>query len=281
VPFLGMAVVWMLLWRTTADSPAARRLFGFTAAALALAAVGAAFGLLAPGHRELAAAWLRFYWFRLADVAVPLGLSLLAVRWFAENKMRVAMALAIAVAAFHAADCAVLRLFADLPWGERQVDGVAWRAACLWATGQPVRPLFPRQPRADRLRNFGDWLDVCRWAADPRNTPPDACFLIPRNAQTFRWYTARGEVGNWKDAPQGAASLVQWGQRMQDIYATGKSPTEGEYYNSLAGAGAARLRDLAKKYGADYLVTQVSTPTIERELRVVYRNDSFVVFKMQ
>jgi hypothetical protein len=281
VPFLVMTAVLLLLWRTTAYSAAARRLFGFTVAALALAAIGAVFGLLTPGHRELAARWLRFYWFRLADVAVPLGVSLLGVRWFAERKMRAAMAMAIVVAALHAVDCAVLRLFADPPFGERQVDGVAWRAACLWTTGRPVRPLFPRQPRADKLRNYGDWLDVCRWIADPRNTPPDACFLIPRNAQTFRWYTARGEVGNWKDAPQGASSLVEWRERIHDIYATGNSPPQEEYFSSLADAGAARLRDLAEKYGADYLVTQVSTPQIERELHVVYRNDSFEVFKMR
>ena len=49
------------------------------------------------------------------------------------KKIRMALALAVAVALFHVADCAVLRLFADPPFAERQVDGAAWRAACLWA----------------------------------------------------------------------------------------------------------------------------------------------------
>ena len=230
-------------------------------------------------HRELAAHWLHFYWFRLADVAVPLGLSLAAVRWFSERKMRVAYALSVAVASFHVADCAVIRLFADPPFIERQVDGAAWRAASLWAVGQPLRPLFPRQPRADKLRNYADWLDVCRWASDPRNTPPDARFIVPRIACTFRWYSGRGEVANWKDSPQDAASLKIWWERIQDIYATGNPPPQDKYYNSLADAGAARLRALAEKYHADYLVTQIGGELLP--LPAVYQNDAFVIYKMR
>jgi hypothetical protein len=281
VPFLVMAFAWLLLWKTAANSPAARRLRGFTVAALALAAIGTVFGLLGRAHPAFAARWMHFYWFRLADVAVPLGLSIAAVRWFAERKMRAAIALAIGVAVFHAADCAVLRLFADPPFGERQVDGAAWRAACLWTAGRPLRPIFPRQPRADRLRNFDDWLKVCCWVADPQNTPPEARFLVPRNAQTFKWYAARGEVVNWKESPQDAAGLVAWWARIQDIYATGNPPPQEEYYSSLADAGAARLRDLARKYRADYLVTQVSVPLLEPELKLLYKNDSYVVYDMR
>jgi hypothetical protein len=276
VPYLLMVGAWLLLWRTASDSPPTRRLRGFIAAALVMAIIGAGFGLLGLSNRALAAKWLHFYWFRLADVAVPLGLAMFTIRWFIEQKMRVALALAIGVAMFHAADCAVLRAFADPPFGERQVDGVAWRAACLWATGHPTR--FPRQPRADRLRDYADWLDVCRWIADPRHTPSDARFIIPRAAQTFKWYAARGEVVNWKESPQDAASIVAWKKRIRDIYATGH-PAPDEYYTSLAGAGAARLRQLAEKYQADYLVNQVSVPL--PELRELYRNDGFVVYKLR
>ena len=67
---------------------------------------------------------------------------------------------------------------------------------------------------------------------------------------------------NWKETPQDAASLVLWWQRIQDIYATGKLPPRDKFYVSLADAGAPKLQELAKKYDADYLVTQVSLPML-------------------
>ena len=63
-----------------------RRLRGFTLAALVIALVGAAISLLGLYNRPLAAGWMRFYWFRLADVAVP-GPCLLSVRWFVARKI--------------------------------------------------------------------------------------------------------------------------------------------------------------------------------------------------
>ena len=153
----------------------------------------------------------------------------------------------IAVAAFHAVDCLVLKLFAAPPFAERQVDGTAWRSACLWATGKPQRPLFPRQPRADKLRNYADWIDVCRWVSDPAHTPPDARFLIPRMASTFKWYSGRGEVVNWKDSPQDAASLVAWWKRIQDVYATGNPPPLEKFATSLATVGVPKLAGVGQE----------------------------------
>ena len=279
VRFLWLVLLWLLLRPTASGDPAARRLWAYTAAAVVIALVGAAISLLGLYDRALAAGWMRFYWYRLADVAVPLGLALLAVRWLVRRRMRVALAAVTAAAVFHAADCAVLKLFSDPPFVERQVDGAAWRAACLWASGRPERPLFPRQPRADKLRNYGDWVDVCRWVSDPAHTPPGARFLIPRAASTFKWYAGRGEVVNWKETPQDAAGVVTWWNRIQDIYATGNPPPEDKYFMSLADAGAPRLRELAKKYEADYLLTQTSLPMLP--LPIEYQNESFVVYKMR
>ncbi len=279
LPFLWIVGLWLLLWPTVSNSPGAKRLRGFTAAAVVIALVGAAISLLGLYDRALAAGWMRFYWYRLLDVAAPLGLSLFGVRWFVERKMRVALVTVIAVAAFHAVDCVVLKQFSDPPFADRQVDGMAWRAACLWATGQARRPQFPRQSRADKLRNYGDWVDVCRWVSDPEHTPPDARFLIPRTAFTFKWYAGRGEVVNWKETPQDAASLVDWWKRIRDIYATGNSPPRETFYISLADAGAPKLQELAKKYEADYLVTQLSVPLLP--LPWLYKNESFVVYDLR
>ena len=279
LPFLLLVGFWLLLWPSVADSPGARRLWGFTASAAVIALIGAAISLLRLYDPALAAAWMRFYWYRLVDVAVPLGLALLSVRWFVQQKMRVALATVIAVAAFHAVDCVVLKSFCDPPSAERPVDGEAWRSACLWVVGRSERPLFPRQPRADKLRKYGDWLDVCHWVSDPRHTPPTTRFLIPRSAYTFSWYAERGEVVNWKEIPQDAASLVEWGKRIEKIYGTGNPPPQDAYYSSLADAGADKLQEVAKEYEADYLVTQVSVPMLP--MPAVYHNESFVVYKMR
>jgi hypothetical protein len=198
----------------------------------------------------------------------------------------------------------VLRLFADPPFAERQVDGVAWRAARMWSADlisdiearnwrqfdidlnrvpetaqRQARPLFPRQPRADKLHDYAEWLDVCQWIADPQHTPPEARFLVPRIAYTFKWYAGRGEVVNWKESPQDAAGLHEWWRRIQEVYATGNRAPQDIYFGSLAERGAPRLQALAREYQADYLVTQVSIPLLP--LPVVYKNDAFVVYKMK
>ena len=87
-----------------------------------------------------------------------------------------------------------------------------------------------------------------------------------------RWSTGRR-------APQDAASLEEWWRRIQDVYATGNRPPLDKYYSSLADAGAPRLRQLAKTYEADYLVTQASQPLLP--LPVVYQNAAFVIYKMR
>jgi hypothetical protein len=283
-PFLLLVGLWLLLWPTASDSPGARRLRGFTAVAVVIALVGTAISLLSLYDQAMAAEWMRFYWYRLADVAVPLGLALASVRWFVQRKMRVALATAIVMAAFHAVDCFVLKLFSDSPLADRQVDGQAWRSAGLWAIGQPEqpeRPLFPRQSRADRMRHWRDWIDVCGWVSDPQHTPPHARFLVPRTVSTFKWYAGRGEVVDWKEAPQDAASLKAWWDRIQDVYATGNQPPLDRYYASLADVGAPKLQELAKRYEADYLVTQVSVPLLSPPFEIKYKNDSFVVYKLR
>ena len=60
------------------------------------------------------------------------------------------------------------------------------------------------------------WRDACDWIAE--HTPPDAVFLTPRYQQTFKWFAGRSEAANWKDVPQDAAKLVEWWQRMQELY---------------------------------------------------------------
>jgi hypothetical protein len=95
-------------------------------------------------------------------------------------------------------------------------------------------------------RTYDDWRQACHWIAE--NTPADACFITPKMQQTFKWYAQRSEVCCWKDVPQDAVRLIEWWQRQRDLYPR-KVAVGG-----LAAHGEQRLRELAKKYGADYVV---------------------------
>ena len=74
---------------------------------------------------------------------------------------------------------------------------------------------------------------------------------------------------------------MAWWDRIQDVYATGNQPPLDRYYSSLADAGALKLQELAKRYEADYLVTQASVPLLPPPFEINYKNDSFVVYKIR
>jgi Domain of unknown function (DUF6798) len=208
------------------------RLRSFVAAAVGIAAAGMAISLLACCDADLAAGLLRYYWFRMSDVMVPLGVSLLAAavlcRWQAQRHPLFALALTAAL------------LAAGAHLGQQ-----------MW-----LRQTYPR-PRADwGVADFEDYEEICRWAAE--HTPPDALFLVPRMSQTFRWHTGRAEVVTRKDLPQDAPGIVEWWRRLTTIY--GRADGEPPWYDSPAELGAERLRRLGEEFGADYVVTSAQPP---------------------
>jgi hypothetical protein len=204
------------------------RLRAFVAAAVGISAVGMSIGLLAPNHADLAAALLRYYWFRTSDVMVPLGAALvlgaILYRWQATRPAWHRMGL---VAALLVVGC--------------QLGETIWR-----------RHLDPRPPADFGIANVAAWREACEWAA--AETSPDAVFLTPRLAQTFRWYAGRAEVVNRKDIPQDARGIVEWRRRNELIHGMpAGSPTA--WRESLAELGSRRLRELGAEFGADYVIT--------------------------
>jgi hypothetical protein len=89
VRFALLTAAWALVSRPTAGDPTASRLRAFVLGSLAIALVGALLSLAERWDPVWAAPWLRYYWFRLSDIAVPLGMALasaaLAVRWLASR----------------------------------------------------------------------------------------------------------------------------------------------------------------------------------------------------
>jgi len=224
------------------------------AGAVAISMAGILIAYATSGRPDWAAALLRYYWFRLADVAVPVGVAigvpLLVVRSKPSRPQwaKCATALMILVAAAHLGYYAIRRPFPDIPraYGLNPSD-------------------FPR------------WRHACEWIAHSGEIPPGARFLTPRLCRTFKWYTGHSEVVTWKDIPQDAQSIVEWWQRLEEVYATGSFDPWEQWYPSLADEGVDRLRVLASQYEANYVLT-AAEPRLD--LPVLYENGSFVVYRV-
>ena len=130
-----------------------------------------------------------------------------------------------------------------------------------------MRPQWGAEPTA--------WQDACEWVARSGQIPPDARFITPRLAQTFKWYAGRGEVVNWKEIPQDAAAIVKWKRRIDGLYVAGRDRPHDE---SLADLGAKRLQDLGERYKAAYVIT-VTQPRLD--LPVLYKNSTYIIYQLR
>lgn len=225
----------------------------FAWGAVALAAIGFAIELALWTWPATAAALLRYYWFRLTDVAVPLAVALetgaLVAAGLRDGARWSVWALAGAIA------------LAAGPLGVIVVE--------RWSNPIPLADSAMRDPAA--------WADACQWIAE--NTPPDAVFLTPRLAASFKWRTGRAEVATHKDIPQDARHMVQWFDRLQALYYY-QIGEHDEPFNSVGELGTERAAALARRYGAKYIVSDRDYPLA---LRAIYPdrdhpNDQYVVY---
>ncbi len=252
VRFVLLGVLWLALCELLPAQSPLRRLRLFVAVALCIAIVGAALALLQFVDRMMAASLLRFYWFRLADVALPLGVALVGPR-AVEGMMRSAprraalwLSIVIGLLAVH-----------YLPLAYQRLE--------------------PGVPRADRLPDYPAWRDVCAWIASNAEIPPDAIWLTPRANQTFKWYTSRPEVVTWKELPQDPAGICQWWQRLGDIY--GYASTPGKLmHSSLSSVPLEQLLAAARKYNATFLLADRKT---DLPLKRLYANGSYAVYDLR
>jgi hypothetical protein len=108
--------------------------------------------------------------------------------------------------------------------------------------------------------------------------PPNARFITPVMAQTFKWYAGRAEVANWKEIPQDAESIVAWWQRIKRLRAAECEVVWSHGDNAVAEHRAAQLRRLAADYQADYAITPATPPL---PLTAAYKNQAFTIYRLQ
>ncbi|MCA9127795.1 MAG: hypothetical protein KDB22_11945 [Planctomycetales bacterium] len=169
--------------------------------------LGLCIDLLFSGPRPaLASSWLRFYWFRWSDVAVPLAVTLTVFRWISLQILPKREALVQPTIGQR-----------TLAWGTLSI-------AVLCNVGQIHHNWQMTVPIADRLvvnsvgpiqvstARYQDWLAACRWIRE--NSPEDSLWFTPKYQQTFKWHTGRAEVVCWKDVPQDNRSVHEWYRRI-------------------------------------------------------------------
>ena len=234
------------------DASGPKRLTAFVVGSLVIAAVGVELGMWAEFAPGPAAGLLRFYWFRLSDVVVPLAVALLATLW-------------------------VSRLFGERPTQARWIAAILLSISAIHLGGFALERPPGTLPRGDKRVRHPEWRLACEWIAQSPLIPRDAVFLTPMESQTFKWRARRAEVVTRKDIPQDARTIVAWWSRLQEIHATRSCDPEYQWYASLTARGEAALRRLGAKYGADYLLTEAK-PRLALEL--LYANRVYAVYRI-
>lgn len=230
-----------------------RRLRSFVLATIAFACCGFLISLVLRHHETAAASVLRYYWYRLYDVALPLGVALLVTRltaWLLEEKRTlgvVLLVLAIFFSGRHVAD----------RWWQRLHTDVA--------------------PADRKMRDPADWHEVLHWVRE--NTPPDAHFMTPRINQTFTWHTGRSEVVTHKDMPQDAEGIVQWWRRLNALYPPYEDDGRTKRH-SLGWQDDQTLLALAREYGADFLIVRNDRPLAAQHFRLRFQNNHYRVYEV-
>ncbi len=228
------------------------RMVQFAWGAAVLVLVGLTIELVWSHDPLLAARLLRYYWYRLSDFGVPAAVALAATALTC-----LAMAQRKAFGAWS--------LLASVVYTGWYLADVAGR-----------RALNPVPPADSRMADFKAWTDACDWIAE--NTSANSLFLTPRLNHSFKWRTGRPEVVNRKDIPQDARGILEWNRRIKDIYYyEGAAGLVGPI-DSLGQLGDERVRQLAKKYGADYVLSDRSQLL---SLPRAYRNEEYVVYRIE
>jgi hypothetical protein len=115
----------------------------------------------------------------------------------------------------------------------------------------------------------GAWRRVQAWAR--LNTPRDAVFLTPPEQTGFRVFSERTIVGEWKDGTQqyfDDGFAREWDARMREL--------DAQRFLELP---SARILELARRYGASYVVLPRSAA--RKDLDLAFRTPGFDVYHVR
>lgn len=224
---------------TRTEARTTRSRLNFWNGFVACAGLFALAGLLV-GWGPRTAGLLKFYFFRLYDVALPLAVAhqwalVLGETLEKRDWRRGAWGTALGIATV--------------------LTALAIGAALFWKQQRPT-------PTGEEIRDFHT---ACRWIRE--HTPADALVLTPRNNATFRWQAQRSQYVSNKDVPQDAPSVLEWHRRLAYVKA---------FRDTLGDDGwtPAALARLHRETTINYVLAWRSDAHTSRP---VFENGSFIV----
>lgn len=192
-------------------------------------------------YYELRMNLLKFYPFRLFDVALPILVSIQLAILLSERRL----------------------LSVILPTRSRAIIIAACFGTALFLnTG---RGSIDRMTDAQR----SDWIDLCQWVKE--NTPQDSLIFTPKESRSFKWFAERAEYVAFKDCPQDAAGIVEWNNRLKFIRKWGEENWNGESYSATV------TKKLHEQTGITHLVSRRWGPF---EAPIVYQNNTYRVYQI-
>lgn len=197
------------------------------------------------------AGWLKFYPFRLADVAVPWAAALLIV-----------LALQSLVERF------VARSTGSAVKSAWLLDLCGWLLCGVCFSLALMLPAIDRQASRLSPELFADWVDACHWI--DRTTPPDALCYGANDGWALKWFAQRADYLSQKDCPQDAPGIIAWNERFKLI-------SNWSNQHLPDGFSPSELRELRQLTGIDYLISRKFGPVL---LEPVYQNRNYKVYQL-
>jgi hypothetical protein len=241
--FCSLICLWLIGWGASQRTSPIGRLQTFVLGTLFIAAAGWGIDqyVLVTGDLDFGAKYLRFYWFRSADIFVPAAAAITLILGYRESQVQWPLAFRLGISGLVMVTTAA---------------GVMHAAATYHGDGRPradQQSLMGDPSDEGTQQIFRDWKSACDWIRE--NLPEDAVVFSPRRQQTFKWYAQRAEVANWKDIPQDAAGLVRWRRRFEDVYLVSQFENRRRGVDlGLLIHSDGSLVELAREYNANYLM---------------------------
>ncbi len=219
-------------------------------ASVCVAGVGIWVGFAADEIKSIAdSAWhtrfLKLYPFRLADLLVPIALSITVTSWLLSPTS--------------------LATSAGSEWrrnGGRKIAALAVAALLFALTTTSV----DRNPSRMKPQRLDDWLAACEWIR--ANTPADAVVHTPRESFAFKWFAERAEVFSRKDCPQDSSGILEWYRRWHGSANWERISERDDQYSEE------ELAELAEQWQADYVILAATTDCSRAPS---YNNASYIV----
>jgi hypothetical protein len=199
--YAGLLLVWVIAMTIRQRCSAQRWFDGIVAFSVLFAVAGIIIGWgprPAPQMTWYAqrAVLLKFYPFRLADVLVPLAVSVSIVLPLHPR---------------------ISTLFKYV------IYGALFTFALVRSHGMQDSNRY-----ANELRD--DWIQACQWV--DQHLPADALVQSPHNGWAFKWFAHRAEYVAFKDCPQDAAGIVEWNRRLNFLKKWFDEHYSDEFYSA-------------------------------------------------